>query len=228
VGVRSVRDSPTTRRNSLATSRFTRRSASRKSLLRPRGPRLDCACAKCSVPDLRLAPSRFSRSGFQYRSSASQTGLQYCAVDSMTASSTSCSSSHAASLRSWSGLLPNIHRSNWYSLSISTSDPTTASIFLWTSIPAGSVGHQLPPGRERRACCACFNQGRGLSPLAPGEDNDAQLFAQSRTLRIRQINGLEFSLEISTSALQAVAILPPSDFHEVSQACSKARSHSNG
>src|SRR5208283_1009549 len=30
----------------------------------------------------------------------------------------------------------NIRRSNWYSLSISTSDTTTASIFLWTSIPA--------------------------------------------------------------------------------------------
>src|SRR5216684_5035459 len=28
-----------------------------------------------------------------------------------------------------------------------------------------SVGHQLPPGRERRACCGYFNQGRGLSPL---------------------------------------------------------------
>ena len=38
--------------------------------------------------------------------------------------------SHAASERSCSGLLPNIRRSNWYSLSISTSVTTTASIFL--------------------------------------------------------------------------------------------------
>src|SRR5205814_310299 len=83
-----------------------------------------------SVPDLRLAPSRFSRSGFQYRSNASQTGFQYWAVDSITTSSTSCSSSHAASDRSWSGLLPNIRRSNSYAPSISTSDTTTASIFL--------------------------------------------------------------------------------------------------
>src|SRR5262249_16857677 len=41
--------------NSWATSRFTRRSASGKSLLRPRRPRLDSACAKCNFPDFRLA-----------------------------------------------------------------------------------------------------------------------------------------------------------------------------
>src|SRR6185437_9518749 len=116
--------------NSRATSRFTRRLASGKSLLRPRRPRLDCACARCNVPDLRPAPSRFWRTGFQYRSSASHTGFQYCAVDSMTDSSMSCSSSHAANDRSCSGLLPNIRRSNWYSPSTSTSDTTTASIFL--------------------------------------------------------------------------------------------------
>jgi hypothetical protein len=45
-------------------------------------------------------------------------------------------------------------------------------------------------------------QGRGLSPLPPGEDNDAQLFAQSRTLRIRQSNGLTFSNVRSTSPLR--------------------------
>src|SRR5215469_1510908 len=32
-------------------------------------------------------------------------------------------------------------------------------------------------------------------------DNDAQLFAQSRTLRIRQLNGLDLSIVISTSPL---------------------------
>ena len=118
------------RTNSRATSRFTRRSASTKSLLRPRRPRLDSACARCNVPDFRLAPSRFSQIGFQYRSSAPHTGFQYWAVDSMTTSSASCSSSHAASESSCSGLLPNILRSNWYSLSISTLDTTTARIFL--------------------------------------------------------------------------------------------------
>src|SRR5260221_8856986 len=92
--------------------------------------------------------------------------------------------------------------------------------------PASSYEHRfplscrtsLPPGRERRACCGYLNQGRGLTSLPPGEDNDAQLFAQSRTLRIRQINGLDFSIEISTSPLQAITILPQSDFHEVSRA----------
>src|SRR6267143_6315824 len=170
--------------NSRATSRLTRRSASRKSFLRPRGPRFDCACARCSVPDLRLTPSRFSRSGFQYRSNASQTGFQYWAVDSITASSTSCSSSHSASDRNWSGLLPNIRRSNWYSPSTSTSDTTTASILLWTSSPAILLDISSS-WRERRACCNYLNQGRGLSPLPPREDNDAQLFAQTRTLRIK-------------------------------------------
>src|SRR6266403_784935 len=94
---------------------------------------LACATsgARCNVPDLRFAPT-----GFQYLSSASHVGFQYCAVGSMTTSSDSCSKSHAANDRSCSGLLLNILRSNWYSLSISTSDTTTASIFLWTSIPA--------------------------------------------------------------------------------------------
>src|SRR5262249_46642898 len=81
-----------------------------------------------------------------------------------------------------------------------------------------SVGHQLPPGRERRACCGYFNQGRGLSPLPPGEDNDAQLFTQTRTLRIRQLRGFKISIDHSTSPLQAVAILTLGDFHELSRA----------
>ena len=40
----------------------TRRSASRKSFLRPRRPRLDSACAKCNVLDLRRGSSRGSAS----------------------------------------------------------------------------------------------------------------------------------------------------------------------
>src|SRR5256885_6326517 len=114
--------------SSRATSRFTKRSASTKSLLRPRRPRLDSACARCNVPDLRLAPSRFSQSGFQYLSNVSHTGFQYCAVDSMTISSAFCSTSHAANDRSCSGLLLNIRRSNWYSLSISRSEEHTSEL----------------------------------------------------------------------------------------------------
>ncbi len=45
--------------NSLATNRFSRRSASTKSLLRPRRARFDCACARCRVPDIGRAPSPF-------------------------------------------------------------------------------------------------------------------------------------------------------------------------
>src|SRR5438128_2241293 len=118
------------RLNSFATSRFTRRSASGKSFLRPRGPRFDCACARWSVPDIGPVPSRFWPLGFQYCSSAPQTGFQYCAVDSITTSSTCCSISQWASNRRWSGLPPNRRRSNWYSPSTSTSATTTASIFL--------------------------------------------------------------------------------------------------
>ena len=52
----------------------------------------------------------------------------------------------------------------------------------------------------------------------PGENNDAQLFTQSRTFRIRQSNGLDFSNVRSTSPLRTVPILPLSGFHEVSRA----------
>jgi hypothetical protein len=53
---------------------------------------------------------------------------------------------------------------------------------------------------------------------SPGGDNDAQLFAQTRTLRIRQVIGLYLPIGYSTSPLRALAILPLSDFHEVSRA----------
>jgi len=116
--------------------RFTRRSASRKSFFRPRRPRLDKACARCNVPDIRAAPSRFRLTGRQCCSSAAQTGVQYRAVDSITTSSTCCSIIHCAISFNCSGLAPYQRRSNWYPSSISTSVTTTASFFLWTSIPA--------------------------------------------------------------------------------------------
>ena len=97
------------------TSRFTKRSASRKSFLRPRRPRLDKACAnnRCSVPDIRPAAARLGHLGFQYRSSAPQTGFQYCTVDSITTSSICCSMSHSDSARNCSGLLPYQRRSGY-------------------------------------------------------------------------------------------------------------------
>src|SRR6266404_3900807 len=75
----------------------------------------------------------------------------------------------------------------------------------------------LPPGRERRACCGYLNQGRGLSPLPQGKTTTPN-YSLNHALRIRQLNGLDLSIVLSTSPLQAVAILPLSDFHEVSRA----------
>ena len=82
--------------SSCATRRFTNRSASGKSFLRPPGPRFDCAWARWSVPASRGAPSRARRRGRQCCSRASHTGRQDCAVDYMTTSSTSCSTSQSA------------------------------------------------------------------------------------------------------------------------------------
>src|SRR6516162_4335469 len=92
--------------------------------------------------------------------------------------------------------------------------------------PASFCEHRFPlfykalssSWRERRACCSYLNHGRGLSPLPQGEDSDAQLFAQSRTLRIRQLHGFKISIDHSTSPLRAVAILTLGDFHELSRA----------
>jgi hypothetical protein len=53
--------------------------------------------------------------------------------------------------------------------------------------------------------------------------DDAQLFAQTRTLWIRQANGLDSSIADSTSLLPAVAVLPLSDFHKVLRAESPER-----
>ena len=122
--------------SSCATKRFTKRSASGKSRLRPPAARFDWACARCSVPDPGLVSARVRRVSLQYCSSASQTGRQYCAVDSITTSSTSRSTSQSASARNWTGLVPIFSRSKWKSPSTATSATATANIFLCTSIPA--------------------------------------------------------------------------------------------
>src|SRR5215813_12785777 len=79
VRLRQIRCSPLGTKlkiSSSAISRRTSRSASLKSCLRPRGARLENACAKCK----RICGS-----------SSSHTDRQYGAVDSITASSTPCS-----------------------------------------------------------------------------------------------------------------------------------------
>jgi hypothetical protein len=79
------------------------------------------------------------------------------------------------------------------------------------------VGHHflLAGSGERAAITLTRVTGYRRSP---GEDNDAQLFAQTRTLRIRQSDSLDFSNVVTTSPLRTVAILPRSDFHEISRA----------
>src|SRR5260370_29105791 len=80
-----------------------------------------------------------------------------------------------------------------------------------------SVSHQLPPGGGGKRAQLTSTRVAGYR-RSPRGRNDAQLFAQSRTLRIRQTDGLDLSIADSTSPLQPVAMLPLSDFHKVSRA----------
>src|SRR6516164_444477 len=110
--------------SSPATCRRSKRSASRKSCFRPLGARLENACAKCKR---------------MYGSNSAQTGFQYSAVDSMTASFTprSCSQSD----KPWRSIVvvPKRRRSSspFGPRASPSLDPTTTiSTFLWTSIDA--------------------------------------------------------------------------------------------
>ena len=76
----------------LAICRRTNRSASWKSCLRPRGARLQNACAKCK----RIGGS-----------SSNHTDRAYCAADSSTASSTPCSCNQIRSWCNWLGMVAN-------------------------------------------------------------------------------------------------------------------------
>ena len=147
---------------------------------------------------------RVRRFGLQYRSSASQTGRQYCAVDSITTSSTSRSTSQSASARNWTGLVPTFSRSKWKSPSTSTSATATANIFLCTSIPAMWYGIGLSSW-ERRACLVASIR---VASYRRAEHGDAQLFGQSRTLRVKQLLGLDCSMANLDLAAPSAAILP--------------------
>jgi hypothetical protein len=59
-----------------------------------------------------------------------QCARQYCAVDSVTTSSTSRSTSHSASARNWTGLVPTFSRSKCPSPSASTSARLDGGHFL--------------------------------------------------------------------------------------------------
>src|SRR5215471_13819411 len=69
------------------------------------------------------------------------------------------------------------------------------------------IRHKVFSCRERRACCELLNQGHRLSPLPQDGRDDAQLFAQPRTLRIRHADSLNLSTANSISLLRAGSIL---------------------
>ena len=134
----------------------------------------------------------------------------------MTTSSTSCSTSQSARPRRSAGVVPTFWRSKWKSPSISTSATTTASIFLWTSIPAIRYGIGLSLG-ERRACLVASVRVASYRRVS-SEPHDAQLFGQSRTLRTKQLLGLNGSTGWFDLAAPDATILAHADFHRVSGA----------
>src|SRR5690348_6596714 len=85
------------------------------------------------------------------------------------------------------------------------------------------VRHNVSSWRERRACCDFLNQGHRLSPLPPKGTDNAQLFAQPRTLRIRHADSLNFSSANSISPLRACPILHSTrtNFHEILRAAAQ-------
>src|SRR6266849_7568958 len=87
------------------------------------------------------------------------------------------------------------------------------------------IRHIVSSWRERRACLEFLKQGHRLSPLPPEGDDNAQLFGSTRTLRIRQLNSLNLSIENSISPLRASPILHSTriNFHELSRAVGPSR-----
>src|SRR6201993_2178690 len=67
------------------------------------------------------------------------------------------------------------------------------------------IRHKVSSWRERRACCEFLNQGHRLSPLPQNGRDNAQLFAQPRTLRIRHAHSLNFSTAKSISPLRSLS-----------------------
>ena len=123
VRLRQIRCSPPGTKlkiNSFAISRRTSRSASLKSCLRPRGARLENAWAQCKR---------------MWGSNSNHTDRQYCAVDSITASSTPCSRSQINNRCRSLGMVAN-HRRSGFASGVVASITTTISTFLCTSIPA--------------------------------------------------------------------------------------------
>jgi hypothetical protein len=78
-----------------------------------------------------------------------------------------------------------------------------ASIFLWTSIPAIRYDIGLSSW-ERRACLVASIR---VASYCRAKHGDAQLFGQSRTLRIKQLLGRAYSMANLDLAAPSAAIL---------------------
>jgi hypothetical protein len=121
---------------------------------------------QCS--EMGRAPSRFWASGFQYRSRAPQTGFQYCAVDSMTTSSTCCSTSQpaiAAARDCRQTCVAQTHtRRRFQRRTRSRRVPFYQRQFLLSCKACVA-----PSGGSGERAFSYLKQGHGLSPLPPGE-----------------------------------------------------------
>src|SRR6516165_9131566 len=161
--------------NSSAISRRTNRSASLKSCLRPRGARLEKACAKCK-----------SICG----SNSNHTVRQYCAVDSMTASRTPCSRNQLDRRRRSLGKVVNRRRSGFSTGEVASIN-TTIKTFLCTSIPAilypiaFSWRGQAERAKESLHTLTCYH------PSRQDEWRDTDWF--HRTFQIKLRHGLALS-----------------------------------
>jgi hypothetical protein len=92
---------------------------------------------------------------------------------------------------------------------------------LFVDVNSGyPIRHRLPPGGSGERAADYIKQGLGLSPLPPEGETTHHLFALSRTLRIRQLDGLGFSTVESISPLRAIVDygLALRNFHVVSRA----------
>ncbi len=177
--------------SSCATRRFTNRSASGKSFLRPPGPRFDCAWARWSVPASRGAPSRVRRRGRPCCSRASQTGRQVLrrrlhddvldlALDQPVGQAAQIGRRRpdllALEVRVAVDLDVGHHDGQHLLVHVNSRDP---------------VRHRSLLG-ERRACLVASVRVASY-PGSHRSPHDAQWFTQSRTLRTAQLLGLNSS-----------------------------------
>src|SRR5215469_2067596 len=165
--------------NSSAISRRTNRSASLKSCLRPRGARLENACANSK----RI-----------YGSNSNHTDRQYWAVDSITASSTPRSRNQVDNRRRSLGRVAKRRRSGFHS-GLLASTTTTISTFLCTSIPAIlDIASSRRGGGERTK--RRYTPSRATT--LPAKTGGATQIGSKRTFQVKLGSGLALSRVATT------------------------------